>query len=169
MLCSQNLGKKIKLQYQNKHFSRLLHFVFINNKSKQPISTDNLPSCILDGKYTSDTKYRFSSKNYFRGKWSSVHQYRAKQNLTFFFLKYKTKKLSPRKKGNEKKCQNHIHFRTKIFKMTRNHSYMYILYNDVKEWILTFEIFYSWLEIMKQKPTSILKLKFNTLVFYKKK
>lgn len=149
MLCSQNLGKKIKLQYQNKHFSRLLHFVFINNKSKQPISTDNLPSCILDGKYTSDTKYRFSSKNYFRGKWSSVHQYRAKQNLTFFFLKYKTKKLSPRKKGNEKKCQNHIHFRTKIFKMTRNHSYMYILYNDVKEWILTFEIFYSWLEIMK--------------------
>lgn len=149
MLCSQNLGKKIKLQYQNKHFSRLLHFVFINNKSKQPISTDNLPSCILDGKYTSDTKYRFSSKNYFRGKWSSVHQYRAKQNLTFFFLKYKTKKLSPRKKGNEKKCQNHIHFRTKIFKMTRNHSYMYILYNDVKEWILTFEIFYSWLEIIK--------------------
>lgn len=149
MLCSQNLGKKIKLQYQNKHFSRLLHFVFINNKSKQPISTDNLPSCILDGKYTSDTKYSFSSKNYFCGKWSSVHQYRAKQNLTFFFLKYKTKKLSPRKKGNEKKCQNHIHFRTKIFKMTRNHSYMYILYNDVKEWILTFEIFYSWLEIMK--------------------
>lgn len=152
MLCSQNLGKKIKLQYQNKHFSRLLHFVFINNKSKQPISTDNLiisPSCILDGKYTSDTKYKFSSKNYFRGKWSSVHQYRAKQNLTFFFLKYKTKKLSPRKKGNEKKCQNHIHFRTKIFKMTRNHSYMYILYNDVKEWILTFEIFYSWLEIIK--------------------
>lgn len=123
--------------------------ILINNKSKQPISTDNLPSCILDGKYTSDTKYRFSSKNYFRGKWSSVHQYRAKQNLTFFFLKYKTKKLSPRKKGNEKKCQNHIHFRTKIFKMTRNHSYMYILYNDVKEWILTFEIFYSWLEIMK--------------------
>lgn len=79
--------------------------ILINNKSKQPISTDNLiifPSCILDGKYTSDTKYRFSSKNYFRGKWSSVHQYRAKQNLTFFFLKYKTKKLSPRKKGNEK-------------------------------------------------------------------
>lgn len=126
--------------------------ILINNKSKQPISTDNLiifPSCILDGKYTSDTKYSFSSKNYFCGKWSSVHQYRAKQNLTFFFLKYKTKKLSPRKKGNEKKCQNHIHFRTKIFKMTRNHSYMYILYNDVKEWILTFEIFYSWLEIMK--------------------
>lgn len=46
-------------------------FYKINNKSKQPISTDNLiifPSCILDGKYTSDTKYRFSSKNYFRGK-----------------------------------------------------------------------------------------------------
>lgn len=126
--------------------------ILINNKSKQPISTDNFiifPSCILDGKYTSDTKYRFSSKNYFRGKWSSVHQYRAKQNLTFFSLKYKTKKLSPRKKGNEKKCQNHIHFRTKIFKMTRNHSYIYILYNDVKEWILTFEIFYSWLEIIK--------------------
>lgn len=105
MLCSQNLGKKIKLQYRNKYFSRLLHLIFINIKSKQPISTDNLiifPSCILDGKYTSDTKYRFSSKNYFRGKWSSVHQYRAKQNLTFFFLKYKTKKLSPRKKGNEK-------------------------------------------------------------------
>lgn len=80
--------------------------ILINNKSKQPISTDNLiifPSCILDGKYTYDTKYSFSSKNYFRGKWSSVHQYRAKQNLTFFFLKYKTKKLSPRKKGNEKK------------------------------------------------------------------
>lgn len=149
MLCSQNLGKKIKLQYRNKYFSRLLHLIFINIKSKQPISTDNLPSCILDGKYTSDTKYSFSSKNYFCGKWSSVHQYRAKQNLTFLFLKYKTKKLSPRKKGNEKKCQNHIHFRTKIFKMTRNHSYMYILYNDVKEWILTFEIFYSWLEIMK--------------------
>lgn len=123
--------------------------ILINNKSKQPISTDNLPSCILDGKYTSDTKYSFSSKNYFCGKWSSVHQYRAKQNQTFFFLKYKTKKLSPRKKGNEKKCQNHIHFRTKIFKMTRNHSYKYILYNDVKEWILTFEIFYSWLEIIK--------------------
>lgn len=32
-----------------------------------------------------------------------------------------------------KKCQNHIHFRTKIFKMTRNHSYMYILYNDGNE------------------------------------
>lgn len=84
--------------------------ILINNKSKQPISTDNLiifPSCILDGKYTSDTKYSFSSKNYFCGKWSSVHQYRAKQNQTFFFLKYKTKKLSPRKKGNEKMSKSY--------------------------------------------------------------
>lgn len=84
--------------------------IFINIKSKQPISTDNLiifPSCILDGKYTSDTKYRFSSKNYFRGKWSSVHQYRAKQNQTFFSLNIKQKSCHLERKGMKKMSKSY--------------------------------------------------------------
>lgn len=143
--------------------------ILINNKSKQPISTDNLiifPSCILDGKYryTSDTKYSFSSKNYFRGKWSSVHQYKAKQILTYFFLKYQTKKLSPRKKGNEQNVKIMYTSELKYLKWQETtHTctfYTMMWMNKFEVWKFSTHDFWN-----RNQPAH--KLKFNILVLKK--